>query len=211
MKTSTSNPNGDVILSLMTTPFWHSLPRQVWVFYHYPCNDGIFAATCAYLFFQKYSANVRFIPLTTYSSYVLEPNELQHVDTVFLLDYVPSELLEKVAKTIHTVVIDHHKTSISYFQTNFDKWSSYPLELHLDDKLSGCGLAWEYFSKLAKHFFQQNLTTETDFLPILRAVQDADLWLWKEQGSKVRLFYLIITRYLMWKKRNLSMDLDIKA
>ncbi|GJQ08583.1 hypothetical protein GpartN1_g374.t1 [Galdieria partita] len=165
-----------------------SLPRQVWIFYHYPCNDGIFAATCAYLFFKKYSANVRFIPHKTYEAYSLELNALESVDTVFLLDYIGNDLVEAIAKNTHTVVIDHHKTAISYFQANPDKWSSYQLELYLDVERSGCGLAWDYFSNLARQLFQQDLIehhiAETHFLPILRAVQDADLWLWKEPRSK---------------------------
>ncbi|EME29919.1 nucleic acid binding protein [Galdieria sulphuraria] len=172
----------------MSSSFWQSLPRQVWVFYHYPCNDGIFAATCAYLFFKKYSANVRFIPHKTYEAYSLEPKALEHVDTVFLLDYIGNGLVEELAKNTHTVIIDHHKTAISYLQTNPDQWSSYQIELYLDDQRSACGLAWNYFSNLSRHFFQQDLIdlqlAETHFLPILRAVQDADLWLWKEQGSK---------------------------
>ncbi|KAK4525962.1 hypothetical protein GAYE_SCF18G3871 [Galdieria yellowstonensis] len=165
---------------------WPSLPRQVWIFYHYPCNDGIYAATCAYLFFKKYRVKVRYIPHKTYETYSLEPNALQHVDMVFFLDYIGNGLVERIAKNTHTVVIDHHKTAISCFQT--DKWSSLQLELCLDDQRSACGLAWEYFSNLSRHFFHQELLepqiAENNFLPILRAVQDGDLWLWKEQGSK---------------------------
>eukprot|EP00871_Galdieria_phlegrea_P002244 jgi/Galph1/301/GphlegSOOS_G5084.1 len=163
-----------------------TLPQKVVVLYHYPCHDGIFAATCAYLFFRKYSSTVRFIPHKTYEKLNVS---LDDAEVVYFLDYAgETGVVENTASKVRTVLIDHHKTAISYFQSNPSKFQNLKLELVLEYERSGCGLAWEYFSSLSEKVFQVNLIEDPllaeEFFNVLKAIQDGDLWLWKEATSK---------------------------
>lgn len=92
---------------------------QVFVLYHYPCVDGLFAAFAAHLRFRSLPSisKVTFVPHATFKPLEVQSQLINKRSEVFLLDYCgePS-LIPGLSSSCHRVVlIDHHKTAAEVF------------------------------------------------------------------------------------------------
>lgn len=126
------------------------------VFYHGGCSDGFGAAWAA-----KRSNTIS--SLATYVPFVYgrRHDAIQNADRdlYYFLDCSPTiddydRLTQSFGRTI--IVIDHHETALKNLQGKPN--------VHLDMTRSGAVLSWKYFRP------------NQDIPPILRYVQDRDLW-----------------------------------
>lgn len=126
---------------------------RVTVLYHAGCPDGFGAA---WAFYQKYGAKAKYVPVRHSD----EPPVVTGRD-VFIVDFCyPRAILEELEEEANTLtVIDHHKTS---------QESCGDLEYcHFDMSQSGAVLAWKFLFK------------RKPVPPLLRYIQDRDLWTWE--------------------------------
>lgn len=138
------------------------------VIYHADCLDGLGAAWVA---FRKFAKQARYIP-ARYGDPL--PN-IQAGDSVYILDYSfpPEVLFEAASRAESITLLDHHQTAIKAYD-GYLKKNSLPdnFKLIFSNELSGCVLAW--------HFFE----AEQEVPPLLKHIQDRDLWLFELPGTR---------------------------
>lgn len=163
-------------------------PRASAVLYHYPCPDGAFAALAAHLYFSATSQPVFFFPNPVYNPIKPEDLPLDHIQDVYLLDFVgPSGFVPKISSLVKSVVIlDHHKTAVEMFSVNIPIGENVMKIIDVDR--SGATIAYDYFKEKyrTKGF-------GTELVPIdkveqvnqlFKYVEDGDLWRWALPNSK---------------------------
>jgi oligoribonuclease NrnB/cAMP/cGMP phosphodiesterase (DHH superfamily) len=133
---------------------------QVGIIYHYPCYDGAYSALNAFLYYKNFGKlRVKFFPSNSH-------NRISEVDCsifnrVYILDKGLNEYdleyifqtLEKNKKTLKIILIDHHLSSIEFYEKNYkDKFSCLEnIEIIFDssNERSASGLTFEYFKNKA--------------------------------------------------------------
>ena len=157
-------------------------PRNVCVYSHSPCVDGLFAALMAQLAMEGSCDNFRHYGVN-YSDAWPDPKYSNSI--VFMLDITPNpEVLARIAGLSEKVVIlDHHKTAMDMYPDNANVPKN--VELILDSSQSGAWLSLWYFSE------PENNWNDYSFGPDIRRrvllVQDFDLWKF-ELGDDTRYF-----------------------
>nr|BFD64815.1 DHH family phosphoesterase [Bdellovibrio sp. HM001] len=148
------------------------------VLYHYPCTDGFGAAYCAWKKFGD-DAEYRPIHLDQRGMAVVEEGR-----DVFVLDYCFSRdvLIEIHKKSRSVTVLDHHITTA--------KESADLPFVQLSMNKSGAGMAWDYFHP------------GSDCPPVLKAVEDRDLWRFSLEGTREICAYLdtLDLNFNVWDK-----------
>lgn len=141
------------------------MSKQVTVFFHGNCPDGMGAAYAAWKVYGDKADYIGVQPCTPPLNY--DPTG----KTIFILDVCfKREVLEEwVSKAKSLLVIDHHKTSMEALK-DFQ-------HAIFDMNKSGAGLAWEYFDLGPKPW-------------LIKHIQDADLWAWDMPKSKPFMAYL---------------------
>lgn len=144
------------------------------VLYHWPCKDGIFAATAFYLHAkERQLSSVEWRPHATFQP--VGDLDLQRQPTdVYLLDYAgPKNYCREIALHAKSVtVIDHHKTAAEDLLNNPNPPN---LSVYFDMKKSGATLALQVL--------QPKTLTEKQRM-IFDYIEDGDLWRWKLPDSK---------------------------
>ncbi len=155
----------------MSTGLFTSLPGlsvrpakddpQPLIIYHGKCPDGFGAALAAWLYFEGQG---EYLPLV--HGKVTQLAELPPLQgrTVYILDFSFDEALlkgmdEQAAKL---VMLDHHQSAA-------DKLGRFQCRcgaVHFDMNQSGAMLAWKFFHP------------EREVPPLIRFIQDRDLWTW---------------------------------
>ena len=147
------------------------------VIYHYPCQDGVFAALAAFLGLKEKGA-LTFCPLTTWA----KPAEKDAIvsscaagDSVYLLDISGGSAFVRAlcAKASGVYLLDHHKAAFELLE-ELEASGGLPATLHPTLSLvkSGCMLAYEHFQAPAT------------LLPLFSLVQDNDLFTHALPGSQ---------------------------
>lgn len=135
------------------------------IVYHNPCNDGV-ASLWAANYYKE-------IPQKISCKAGMNPQiETQNKNIIFV-DLCPKfDYLIEICKTAKNIVIlDHHKTTIDFYELN--KLKCPPnLKIILDITKSGCQITWDYFFP----------TTSRPWF--IDYVGDRDLWVWKLPNSK---------------------------
>lgn len=137
------------------------------VIYHAGCSDGFIAGLIAY---QHYSTMT---PMPAYAVIAVDVSRLsQEIEQLppahkllsFDLAYSQATFDKLLAKYPTAEVYDHHKSTA-------ETCRCHP-QLHFDNDISGCMLAWRYYHGGA--------------IPpaIVLYVQDRDLWTWREPKSR---------------------------
>jgi oligoribonuclease NrnB/cAMP/cGMP phosphodiesterase (DHH superfamily) len=132
------------------------------VFFHYPCQDGLASAWIVDLYHRKNNFDIILRPIIHTSKIDIE--ELQDKRVLFC-DISPSidilEQIEKVAKEIK--ILDHHISAQRILENK-----DYAI---FDMTKSGCGIAWSFF-------FSENMPL------FIEMIQDRDIWKWQIKDSK---------------------------
>jgi oligoribonuclease NrnB/cAMP/cGMP phosphodiesterase (DHH superfamily) len=104
------------------------------IYFHYPCNDGLVSLWIAT---KKLVGNIKSIPFTHGKTVI----DTSYIDkTIYFLDMVPSiEIYHKLKENNIVYILDHHKSNERDYNKIDDK------NVYFDMKLSGAGLAWNYF------------------------------------------------------------------
>ncbi|GLJ29740.1 hypothetical protein SUGI_0586860 [Cryptomeria japonica] len=162
------------------------------VLYHYPCNDGAFAALAAHLYHSLLALPVVFVPNSTNDPLRAEDFACKKFHTCYLLDFIgPNEFATKLSQIVNqVVVIDHHKTALDYLQP-IEGCDSNIISV-IDMKKSSATIAYDYFTQKLGHANQIEQCRRTlvagqnlDRVELLfRYVEDADLWRWSLPDSK---------------------------
>ena len=129
------------------------------IIYHADCFDG---AAAAWALWDVYR-DAKFCPAT----YGDAPPDVTGENVIIAdFSYDPEVLVEMCKTAEKVTVIDHHETAIAKIDAYFNE-HPFPvnLDLRLDIKRSGCGLAWD----IAHH---QNPTRPM----IIDLIEDHDLW-----------------------------------
>ena len=156
---------------------------MIFVYYHANCPDGFGAA---WSFYQKFKEKAKYIPVS-YNNYrnLLNSQNLEGA-TVYILDFhFDPDIMDKLDLICKSVtLIDHHKTAEDKLKGRKNCF--------IDKTHSGCYLAWKYLFK------------EQDVPPIIKYVEDRDLWKWEFEESKYILTALDSYPYNfdMWNKFN---------
>lgn len=133
---------------------------KVTVIYHKNCLDGTFAARAVYHHIKhEYSdADITFVT----ANYGDTPPDVTG-QVVYIVDFsYPKETLLAMADTAkHITVLDHHVTA----QDNLRGINRDNVSVHFDMDKSGSGIAWSWFTPHG-----------TELPPIIKHVQDRDLW-----------------------------------
>jgi oligoribonuclease NrnB/cAMP/cGMP phosphodiesterase (DHH superfamily) len=139
----------------------------------------------AWSFYQKFEEKAKYIPVS-YNNYrsLLNYQELGG-SIVYILDFhFDPDVMD---------MIDHHKTAEDKLKGRKNCF--------IDKTHSGCYLAWKYLFK------------EQDVPPIIKYVEDRDLWKWEFEESKYILTALDSYPYNfdMWNKFNKKISGDEKT
>jgi oligoribonuclease NrnB/cAMP/cGMP phosphodiesterase (DHH superfamily) len=165
---------------------------MIFVYYHANCPDGFGAA---WSFYQKFKEKAKYIPVS-YNNYrsLLNSQDLEEA-TVYILDFhFDPDVMDKLDLICKSVtLIDHHKTAEDKLKGRKNCF--------IDKTHSGCYLAWKYLFK------------EQDVPPIIKYVEDRDLWKWEFEESKYILTALDSYPYNfdMWNKFNKKISGDEKT
>ncbi|XP_057854282.2 uncharacterized protein LOC131064217 isoform X2 [Cryptomeria japonica] len=129
------------------------------VLYHYPCNDGAFAALAAHLYHSLLALPVVFVPNSTNDPLRAEDFACKKFHTCYLLDFIgPNEFATKLSQIVNqVVVIDHHKTALDYLQP-IEGCDSNIISV-IDMKKSSATIAYDYFTQKLGHANQIELLT----------------------------------------------------
>lgn len=152
----------------MTTPN----TKDVYIFFHGNCSDGITAAAVTYNYYiteRCTIGNVVCIPVTYIDMLDVEASSIRGADVVFV-DFCPSAKVGfEVAKIAASVmIIDHHKPTPSKFKelqeaiehvNEQEGLEPCPVTLFFDDGLSGAALCSDLFLGSREH----QLRSKADF------------------------------------------------
>ena len=152
----------------MTTPN----TKDVYIFFHGNCSDGITAAAITYNYYiteRCTIGNVVCIPVTYNDMLDVEASSIRGADVVFV-DFCPSVKVGfEVAKRANSVmIIDHHKPTPSKFKElqeaiehvkEQEGLEPCPVTLFFDDGLSGAALCSDLFLGSQEH----QLRSKADF------------------------------------------------
>ena len=164
---------------------------MIFVYYHSNCSDGFGAA---WAFYQKYGHSAKYIPVS-YNNYrdILNYSELKD-SSVYILDFhFDIDVMDELDSICSSVMlIDHHKSAE-------EKLKGRPNCL-IDKTHSGCYLAWKF------------LFGEHSVAPILKYIEDRDLWKWEFDESKFVLNILDSYPYdfELWNKFNKKLSCEEK-
>ena len=152
-------------LQLLLAPDRHD-PQPLVIYHGRRCPDGFAAALAAWLF---YKGKAEFL--------ALDHGDIQSVDqlppldgrAVYILDFSFSpEILRGIdERAAKLVMLDHHKSAA-------EKLSGFACRcgvVHFDMNKSGARLAWEFFHPA------------TPVPPLVRYVEDRDIWAWQYPES----------------------------
>jgi oligoribonuclease NrnB/cAMP/cGMP phosphodiesterase (DHH superfamily) len=135
---------------------------QVGIIYHYPCYDGAYSALNAFLYYKYLlDSQVQFFPSNSH-------NRISEVDcgkfsTVYILDKGLNEhdwififeTLVNYEKSLKIIIIDHHLSSIDYYNKNFkekfEALDNIEIVFDLMGERSASGLTFDYFKKKAEN------------------------------------------------------------
>lgn len=146
------------------------------VCFHYPCQDGAYAALIAHLHFARIGVAATFHPLAVYAKeetrVELTKNWGKH-DDVYLLDFSGgvSFLKAACARTFLVHLIDHHKTAAEDMEA-LVAGEGKPENLDvtfLDMARSGASLSRDFFAALGT-------VVPDDLRAVIALVEDNDLW-----------------------------------
>lgn len=146
------------------------------VCFHYPCQDGAYAAVIAYLHFVRIGVEATFHPLAVYAK---EETRIELTktwgkdDDVYLLDFSGgvSFLKAACARTFRVHLIDHHKTALEDMES-LQKGEGKPENLDisfLDMARSGASLSRDFFAAMGT-------VVSDDLRAVIGLVEDNDLW-----------------------------------
>lgn len=97
-------------------------------------------------------------------------NLIDKSTTVYIVDfsYKREKLKEVAEKAEKIVLLDHHRSTLK----DLEDFNMKNVEIVLDMNRSGCQIAWDYFN------------TNKESPPIVKYVQDYDLWQWQMPFSE---------------------------
>ncbi|MDB2481784.1 DHHA1 domain-containing protein [bacterium] len=165
---------------------------MIFVYYHSNCPDGFGAA---WAFYQKFGHDANYIPVS-YDNYreVLNYSELKN-SSVYILDFhFDVDVMDELDDVCSSVtLIDHHKSAEEKLKGRHN--------CIIDKTHSGCYLAWKY------------LFGESNVAPILKYIEDRDLWKWEFEESKFILTTLDSYPYdfEIWNKFNKKLSSKEKS
>jgi oligoribonuclease NrnB/cAMP/cGMP phosphodiesterase (DHH superfamily) len=141
-------------------------PKRILVLYHAHCADGFAAAVVAH---QVFGERAEYLACRYDEP---PPDILNGVRHVYVLDFsFPREVLLAWHPHLdHLAVLDHHQTAEAAL-------AGLPFVRFEKDK-SGAVMAWEYFREDAPEVIFGEPP------PLLRYVQDRDLWQWELEESR---------------------------
>jgi hypothetical protein len=143
--------------------------RMIAIIYHYPCYDGSYAAVNAYCYYAYFcihkNNNVKFFPSNSQNR--INEVELKKFEKVYILDKGLNDIdLEYIYETaikhkqIKFIIIDHHISSIDYFDDNYkEKFAPLKNVKIIFDKTetrSACGITFEYFKKKSEKYTNES-------------------------------------------------------
>lgn len=140
---------------------------KTYVFYHAHCADGFASAFAAWLALGE--EDVTYTAVT----YDAPMPAVEDGSRVFILDFSwpnlepAREALTALFRRTRLLVIDHHPVAKELADLPF---------VVFDNEKSGCVLTWEYFAR--QHRLHPNV------IPLLRYIQDRDLWQWRLPDSR---------------------------
>jgi oligoribonuclease NrnB/cAMP/cGMP phosphodiesterase (DHH superfamily) len=136
---------------------------KTYVLYHANCTDGAGSALSAYLVFGD---SAEYIPV----QYNEAPPLMEPGAMIYIVDFsYPEDVLLVMAEHASFVqIIDHHKTAKEALE-NVDHPN---IKVHFDMAQSGAVMTWKFFHP------------DRPVPPLLRHIQDRDLWLFTMHGSK---------------------------
>lgn len=153
--------------------------QPIILIYHDPCADGIGAAWAA----KTCKKNAILVPYNlTNPNFIIEDytTRMTNAIVIFADCCFPLDELRKVCQIAsNVVVLDHHKSNIELLKNFVSEKDN--VTLVLDNKRSGCQIAWDYF------FPQQSRPWFIDY------IGDRDLWAFNLEYSKeinAALWYL---------------------
>lgn len=164
---------------------------MIFVYYHSNCSDGFGAA---WAFYQKYGHSAKYIPVS-YNNYrdILNYSELKG-SYVYILDFhFDVDVMDELDSICSSVtLIDHHKSAEEKLKGRSN--------CLIDKTHSGCYLAWKF------------LFGEHSVAPILKYIEDRDLWKWEFDESKFVLNILDSYPYdfELWNKFNKKLSCEEK-
>jgi oligoribonuclease NrnB/cAMP/cGMP phosphodiesterase (DHH superfamily) len=141
------------------------------VYYHFPCQDGIAGAWCAFVTLKNEPVNTDYFGLNPAKYINVESYQHNHENTIlYFIDVLPTRDIITLCQYVKKVVIlDHHKTNLEYI-------NSLPmianLEVVFDIEKAGAQIAWDYFNPS---------TIRPWFIDY---IADRDLWTWKLPDSR---------------------------
>jgi oligoribonuclease NrnB/cAMP/cGMP phosphodiesterase (DHH superfamily) len=133
---------------------------SVGIIYHYPCYDGSYAALNAFLYYKNFAElRVKFFPSNSHNR--ISEVDCSKFNTIYILDKGLNEddleyilkILQENKNTLKMHIIDHHLSSIEFYEKNYKtKYSILEnIEIIFDssDERSASGLTFEYFKNKA--------------------------------------------------------------
>ena len=156
---------------------------KIKLYYHGNCPDGFGSA---WAFYQKYGKTIEYEKFF----YGRNIKQSDH-DIIFFADCsISKENLDELTKKSKVIIIDHHKTA-------YENLNGYEF-LYFNQNNSGCVLSWKYLFK------------NEPVPPLLKYIEDRDLWKWELEYTKEILCYLdsLDFDYSSWSKMNKTMSED---
>ena len=161
--------------------------KQPLIIYHANCLDGFTAAYVTYNALVKLGSEPILLPDTYNTGLVSKPFSEWPTSVagrdIYIVDFsYPAQMLKDLCDQANDVtVLDHHESAIKKLKEGFPDLASMPenLTLILDNDLSGAGLAWLHFNCF------------DPIPPIVRYVQDRDLWRFEFPETKAYCAALI--------------------
>lgn len=157
------------------------MSKTIKCLYHWPCIDGMFAASALYHTMKHNTDNcLSFLPNTTFKPITVEAatDAPSSSTEVFMLDFAgPPGFARNLAQRVTKLtVIDHHKTAADDL-THPDSVALNPpnMDIYFDMSKSGATLALSTLNP-------PNITPQIQQL--FDYVEDADLWKWELSHSK---------------------------
>lgn len=141
------------------------------VVYHAPCNDGSGAAVAAWMLLED---KATYVPRTYHKEF---PEESVRGKNVVILDASFNKdqflHLRSIAKKI--MIVDHHDSAMQELSDTTGCFFTM--------QNSGAILSWHYFHGI-----------DVPAPPLLRLIEDRDLWCWRERELSEPLYYALKER-----------------
>jgi oligoribonuclease NrnB/cAMP/cGMP phosphodiesterase (DHH superfamily) len=149
---------------------------KTYVLYHANCTDGAGSALAAYLTFGD---SAEYIPV----QYGEDVPETEPGAMIYIVDFsYPADILLAMAEHASFIqILDHHKTA----KADLELVDHPNIKVHFDMDQSGAVLTWKFFHP------------DREVPPLLRHIQDRDLWTFDMHGSKK--IHRALGMYESWK------------